>query len=140
MRAGSVITMTTLIDRKTAKRNMPKKPKGNSYQIYLRLMGYAKVYLSAFIIATVANVLYSAIDSVFAYLLKPILNKGFVSPDPSFLKLIPVMIIVLFMGRSAMNLIGSYSMGLVARGIVMQFRQQLFKHLMRMPSRFYYKI
>jgi len=126
-----------LIDKKTAKKNLPKKPKGDSFQVYKRLLSYGKYYLGAFIIAVVANVLYSSIDSVFAYLLKPILNKGFVSPDPTFLKLIPIAIILLFVLRAAMNLIGSYSMGLVARSIVMSFRQQLFRHFLHMPSSFF---
>ncbi|MAZ39008.1 MAG: lipid A export permease/ATP-binding protein MsbA [Legionellales bacterium] len=126
------------LSRKTTK-DLGKKPKGDSVQIYKRLLSYGKYYLGAFAIAMLANILYSAVDSLFAYLLKPILNKGFVSPDPVFLKYIPITIILLFVFRAAMNLIGSYSMGLVARSIVMKFRQQLFAHFLHMPSSFFDK-
>lgn len=129
--------MAILIDAKAAKRQAPKKPKGDSYKIYLRLLAYAKPFAFAFFIAVIANILYSAVDSYFAYLLKPILNKGFVSPDPQFIKRIPILIILLFMLRAAMNLIGSYQMGLVARGIIMRFRQNLFKHLLILPAKFH---
>ena len=126
------------LDKKTSK-NLGKKPKGDSLKIYKRLLSYGKYYIGAFAIAMVANILYSVVDSYFAYLLKPILNKGFVKPDPDFLKYLPIVIILLFVFRAAMNLIGSYSMGLVARSIVMTFRQQLFAHLLHMPSRFFDK-
>jgi len=126
-------------DKRAAKKNLPKKPQGDSYAIYLRLLSYGKPFVVAFGIAMVANILYSGIDSVFAYMLKPILNKGFVSPDPEFLKWVPFGIILLFVARAAMNLIGSYSMGLVARSIVMKFRQELFGHLLHMPCSFYDK-
>ena len=79
-----------------AAKDLGKKPKGDSVQIYKRLLSYGKYYLGAFAIAMLANILYSAVDSLFAYLLKPILNKGFVSPDPVFLKYIPITIILLF--------------------------------------------
>ena len=126
-------------DKKVAKKNLSKKPKGDSYAIYLRLLSYGKAFAVAFSIAMLANIIYSGIDSLFAYMLKPILNKGFISPDPLFLKWIPIGIILLFVARAAMNLIGSYSMGLVARSIVMKFRQELFSHLLHMPSSFYDK-
>lgn len=128
-----------LITAKQAKALAKKKPDGNAWQVYKRLLAYGKTYWVAFVIAVVANAAYSAVDSTYVYMLKPLLNKGFIDPDVRFLAWLPFMIIGLFIIRSAMNLVGNYSMGLVARSIVMSFRQQLFAHLLRMPASFFDK-
>lgn len=127
------------IDKNHAKQFLRKKPEGNGFLIYKRLLAYGKPFIVAFAIAVIADMLYSSIDSYFVSLLKPIVDKGFVTPNPSFLRYIPLLIVGLFIIRAAMDLIGNYSMGLVARGIVMRFRQQLFKHLLHMPCSFYDK-
>lgn len=126
-----------LITPRQARAAAKKRPDGNAWDIYKRLLAYGKPYWIAFVIAVVANMAYSGIDSLFVYLLKPLLNKGFITPDVRFLSWLPFIIIGLFILRSIMNLVGSYSMGLVARSIVMSFRQQLFAHLLHMPASFY---
>jgi subfamily B ATP-binding cassette protein MsbA len=126
-----------IIDRKAAKKLAKARPDGDSWAIYKRLLSYARPYSGMFIIAVLANISFSAIDSTFAYLLKPILNKGFIAPDQNFLKWIPLVIIGLFVLRSVMNLIGSYAMGLVARSVVMGFRRNIFDHFLRLPCSFY---
>ena len=126
-----------IIDKKAARRLAKSKPDGNSWLIYKRLLGYVRPYKGAFIIAVLANIAFSGIDSTFAYLLKPILNKGFITPDQAFLKWIPLLIIGLFILRSAMNLVGSYAMGVVARSVVMGFRRNIFDHFLRLPCSFY---
>ena len=126
-----------LISARQAKMLARKRPQGNAWQVYKRLLAYGKSYWVAFVVAVAANACYSAVDSTYVYLLKPLLNKGFINPDVKFLAWLPFIIIGLFLIRSAMNLIGNYSMGLVARSIVMSFRQQLFAHLLHMPASFF---
>ncbi len=126
-----------IIDNKAAKKLAKARPDGNSWAVYKRLLGYARPYAWTFVIAVLANIAFSGIDSTFAYLLKPILNKGFITPDPAFLKWIPLIIIGLFILRSIMNLVGSYAMGLVARSVVMGFRRNIFEHFLRLPCSFY---
>lgn len=115
----------------------PAKPQGKAWDVYKRLMQYVRPFLGVFIIAIVANIAFSAIDSTFAYLLKPILNKGFIKPDAVFLKWIPLLIVGLFVLRSIMNMVGSYCMSLVARSVVMGLRRNIFDHFLRLPCSFY---
>lgn len=122
-----------VVTRKTG----PSKPQGSGWAVYKRLIKYVKPFLGIFLIAVFANIIFSAVDSYFAYLLKPILNKGFIKPDPVFLKWIPIIIIGLFVLRAAMNMIGSYCMSLVARSVVMGLRRNIFEHFLRLPCSFY---
>ena len=115
----------------------PAKPQGSGWLVYRRLISYVKPYLGVFLIAVIANIFFSAIDSTFAYLLKPILNKGFIKPDPIFLKWIPLLIVAMFVLRAIMNLIGSYAMSRVSRSVVMGLRRNIFEHFLKLPASFY---
>ena len=119
------------------KRLAKKKPSGDPMQIYKRLLEYARPHWLPFLVAVFASIIYSGVDSVFAYLLKPLIDKGFVSPDLTFLKWLPLIIIFLFVVRMIANLIGSYYMSWVGRSVVMTFRRQIFKQLLNLPCEFY---
>ncbi len=113
------------------------KPTGDSMALFKRLTAYSKQYWPWFIVAIAANMGYSAIDAVFTYLMKPLLDKGFVKPDPTFLKWVPLLIIVLFALRSVMNLVADYTMSKIARNVVLTFRQQIFDKLLHLPCWYY---
>jgi ATP-binding cassette, subfamily B, bacterial MsbA len=125
------------LNKKQASKSAKRKPEGDSVVIYRRLLKYAKPYWSLLIVAFVANMLYSVIDSTFAYLLKPLINKGFVEPDVLFLKWIPIIIIALFVARAIANLAGNYFMAKIARHVVLIFRQEIFKKLLTLPCEYY---
>lgn len=114
-----------------------KRPEGDSVKLYKRLLTYSFPYWRAFLIAILANIAYSGVDALFTYLMKPLLDKGFVKPDPHFLRWIPIVIIFLFLLRSAMDLLGSYAMAKVGRSVVMGFRVKVFERLLQLPCRFY---
>lgn len=125
------------VGEKAAKKNMKKKPQGSSMDIYKRLLAYGKPYWPAFLVAVLANVIYSGIDSLFAYLLKPLLDKGFVSPDLKFLHWIPFIIVGLFVVRAIASLAGNYFMAWVGRCVIVQFRREIFQQLLSSPCAFY---
>lgn len=116
---------------------LKRKPTGDSMALYRRLTTYSKQYWPWFIVAIGANVAYSGIDALFTYLMKPLLDKGFVQHDVKFLKWLPLLIIGLFALRSLMNLLGDYTMSKIARNIVLTFRQQIFDKLLHLPCRYY---
>ncbi len=116
---------------------LKRKPKGDSVALYKRLIVYAKQYWQLLVIAVAADLCSSGIEATFMYLLKPILDKGFVAPDPRFVKWLPMLVITLFALRSAMSLLGDYSMGKAARHIVRTFREKIFAKLLHLPCREY---
>lgn len=117
------------------KQPLKRKPTGDSMALYRRLTTYSRQYWPWLVMAVAANMAYSGIDALFTYLMKPLLDKGFVQPDPTFLKWIPLVIIVLFALRSLMNLAGDYTMAKVSRSIVVKFREAIFNKLLHLPCR-----
>ncbi len=109
----------------------------NGFQIYRRLIKYIFRYWPAFVIAMIGNIAYSGIDSSVTYMLKPILNKGFIARDMHFVHYLPFLVMGAFLVRAIMNIMSSYFMARVSNGVVMDFRQQIFSHLMKLPASFF---
>lgn len=116
---------------------MPDLPSYKNVKLYLRLLGYIKGYWIAFTIALISNFLYSAINAGVIYLLKPILDKGFIARDLHFIKFLPFLILGIFILRGIAGFISDYFMAYVSRGVVMKLRQEIFEHLLKLPASFY---
>ncbi len=114
-----------------------RKPTGDSVVLYRRLLTYAKPYWPWFLLAFAANMLCSGVDASLTYMMKPILDKGFVLHDVSFLRWLPIILIGLFLLRSVMNLAGDYMMSKIARSVVMTFRKAIFDRLLHLPCSYY---
>ncbi len=70
-------------------------------------------------------------------LFQPLLDEGFVAKNQSFIAWIPYVIILIFIFRGLASFLSTYFMGWVARNVVMVFRQQMFSHLLKLPTSFY---
>ncbi|MGD9153006.1 MAG: lipid A export permease/ATP-binding protein MsbA [Gammaproteobacteria bacterium] len=116
---------------------MAKKISIRNVKLYLRVLKYIRDYWPSFIIALVSNVIYAASDVYFIYLLKPILNKGFITRDIHFIRWVPVLAAIVFLTRSISSFCANYFMARTSRGVIMQLRQDIFKHLLRLPATYY---
>jgi len=115
-----------------------KKSKlNNGVYVYKRLLSYVKPYWFAFGLAIIGNILYSLVDAGFTYMLKPLLNKGFIDKDPAFIHWLPMLVVVAFIVRGGANFLSSYFMAYVGRNVVIDFRKDIFEHLLKLPSSFY---
>ena len=113
------------------------KPSGNGWLLYKRLLKYIKPLWLALVLASIGNVIYAATDGMSAYLFKPIIDKGFVDKDYHFVAFLPLIIIGLFVARGVGNFISTYFMGYFGNHIVMNFRKELFTHMMKLPAKFF---
>ena len=129
----------TLVFDKKAYRQKYKKPKGKTWPLYARLLRYGRDYWFIFVLAVIANGIYAGVDSLFVYLMKPLLDDGFVQPNMQFVKWVPLVAIGLFAVRSLANLCANYYMGYVGRQVVLAMRRQIFQRLMQIPCSFYDK-
>lgn len=109
----------------------------NALVIYSRLFRYVRDYWLALVIAVVASMLYSAIDSGFVYFLKPFLNEGLVAKNREFLRWAPLIVLAAFALRGIMSFFSNYCIASVSRSVIMRLRQDIFAHLQKLPSRFY---
>jgi len=80
-------------DASTSADKNPDKSKDSrkrtGVQIYTRLLTYVKPYKWIFLAAVFGNICYSLVDASVTYLMKPILDKGFVLRDQAFISLLP---------------------------------------------------
>lgn len=108
-----------------------------SLQVYRRLLAAVMPYKFIFFMAIVGNILYGAVDSSFIYLFQPLLDEGFVAQDRQFIIWAPFIIVAIFVFRGIASFLSTYCMGWVGRRVVMNFRQQMFSHLLVLPTSFY---
>jgi subfamily B ATP-binding cassette protein MsbA len=109
----------------------------NAFDIYARLFNYVRLYWPALVIAGIASMIYSGVDSWFIYFLKPLLNKGLVNKNKIFLANAPWIVLGVFLLRGAASFLSNYFIASASRGVIMNLRQNLFTHLQRLPARFY---
>lgn len=116
---------------------MKNRPYRSAHALYCRLLTFVKPFWKVLLIGVIANILYSGIDAGLTYLMRPFFDKGFIEVDMTFIRKIPLMILVGVMIRGLISALGSYSMTWVARSVVNVLRQRVFSHILRLPARYY---
>ena len=69
-----------------------------------------------------------------AYLMKPLLDEGFLGNQPEYVWMIPVAMVVLIFFRGIGNFAGEYLMAWVANHVLLGIRRDMFTSLMRLPD------
>lgn len=105
--------------------------------VYRRLLGYAAPHWKVLVGAVLGMGLYGATDAGFAALMKPMLDGSFVQRNPAIIRLIPPLLVGLFVVRLGAGFLATYGMSWVGRRVVTDLRRDLFHHLLQLPARFY---
>src|SRR3989344_2165012 len=106
-------------------------------QVYRRLLHMVGRYWWMLFIGILGTIAVSGLDAEFTYLVKPIIDEGFVNRSPRFIFWIPFLLSVIFVLRSAGSFVSKYWIARAARSVVMSLRQNVFEHLMRIPASYY---
>lgn len=109
----------------------------NSLKTYKRLLKASGKYFKYFLIGIIGTIMLSAIDAAFAWMIKPLINQGFIHRQESFIAILPLFVIAIFLCRGAAGFMSNYFIGRVARNVVRDYRRQIFKKLLRLPAKFY---
>jgi ATP-binding cassette, subfamily B, bacterial MsbA len=108
-------------------------------QTYKRLLKFVQRYWAIFMIGIIGTGMLSLLDAGFIWMVKPIINRGFIHRDLAFIQWLPLIIICIFLMRGVAGFVSTYFINRVARNVVMDFRRLLFVKLMRLPAQFYDK-
>jgi len=104
------------------------------WPIYKRLLGYTRIYW-VFLTAALVGMLVEAIAGYgFVRLMDPLVNRGFVNPEPRMAVLLPLAIIGLFVMRSLATFVVDYGMARTGRSVVRDLREQVLAKYLRLPS------
>ena len=100
---------------------------------YRRLLGYTAGHWRAFVLAAVGMAADAGCTTMFAKLIKPMLDRLFIYKDPSTIFWMPWWIIGIFGLRGLASYLGDYGMARVGRGVVQAMREDVFDAYLRMP-------
>lgn len=106
-------------------------------KLFKRIILSYKPYLGLFIIGALATFLMSGVDSIFPLGIKLLIDKGINHPDPTYIRWMPLAVIILSVGRALGSVGSRYFMSRVARSVVMDYRRNLFCKLLRLPASYY---
>ncbi|MEK9825645.1 MAG: ABC transporter transmembrane domain-containing protein, partial [Methylotenera sp.] len=120
------------------KRSKEKLPEiQNAKAIYLRLFRHAWKYKYVFIASILALVILSLSNTAFLALIKEVTDEGFVKKSADKTLLLPLMLFGLMLVRGVAGFASVYSMRVVARRVVEDFRKQMFSRLMLLPVHYF---
>jgi subfamily B ATP-binding cassette protein MsbA len=102
-----------------------------------RLWKYFRGQKFYIIMAMVCSSIVSATDGAAAYIVKDILDGIFINKDVSMLKLIPLLMIAIYLVRFVGRIFQSYFIQYAGYHAVQQVREALYEKLIYMPMRFY---
>ncbi len=116
---------------------MKRRLDPGSIQLYRRLLTYALPYKWAFVISAIGMVFFSIAGAGFAALMKPLVDEGFINRDPAMIRLIPLLIIGIFIVRGIANFMATYAINWAGRRVIFDIRNAVFTHMMHLPNAFY---
>ncbi len=109
----------------------------SGWATYKRLARYVKPYALVFILALVASGLFSGVDLVLVKGLQLLIDEVFSGTNPLSAALAPFALILLIFLRGVFNVISNYCMAWVGNRVVMDIRNQLFSHVLRLPVSYF---
>lgn len=108
-----------------------------SSQLYFRLLNYVKPYWRVFAISLLGTAIVAATEPLVPALMKPMLDGTFVHKDQSMMKMVPIIILLIFFVRGVAMFVSSYAINWVGNKLVMDLRDEMFRKLLSLPTRYY---
>ncbi len=109
----------------------------NDAQLYRRLLGYVKPYRWAFAGSVLAMAVGGAVEGLFARYLQLMLETLFTQGNEHYAALAALGIVVFFLIIGLSHFISGYGLQWVGNKIILDFRNQMFDRLIRMPMPYF---
>ncbi len=107
----------------------------NNKDLYLRLLGYVRPYTRIFALSLAGTTVVAITEPLVAALIKPLLDGSFVEKDPYSIRVMPLLLVTVFIVRGIADFVGSVAMNWIAHRVVMDLRDGLFARLLTLPTR-----
>ena len=108
-----------------------------SFALYARVMRYLKPYWKVFVLSMLTMTIAAATEPMFARLMKPLIDGGFVNRDPQAIVWTPLAIVGLFILRGLTSYINEYTSSWLSGHLVQTLRQEMFARMVRLPVNYY---
>ena len=117
----------------------PDNSKESTHTLYRRLLWEIHSFWYLLAIALAGSILYSSCDAYAMYLIKPLVNKGFINGGSYMLKKLAFLFLILFLLRGIGSLLSYYFMGKLGANLVYLFRKRMFSKFLVLPASYYDK-
>jgi subfamily B ATP-binding cassette protein MsbA len=107
---------------------------GSAWQVYKRLMGFARPYRGLLALAAVGMLIEAAAGGAFSKLMEPVVNETFIDRDKAKSLLLPLAIVGLFVIRGIAGYVTDMGMGKAARSIARDVRVNVLGKYLRLPG------
>ena len=104
---------------------------------YRRLLGYLKPHKWVFALGILGGTIYAVSSAGLLWLAKRFGDGTFLHPDQRMIYLIPIALVVIFLGRGLGNFTQTYFMGYVGRSIVKRLRGEVFASILDLPAAYF---
>jgi subfamily B ATP-binding cassette protein MsbA len=102
-------------------------------QLYLRLLGFVRPYWKVFAASVAGMLITAATEVALPAAAKPFLDGTFIHKDPVLMRLVPWLLVALFVIRGFGSFLGQYASSWVATRVIMDLRQQMFAKMIALP-------
>ncbi len=109
----------------------------NSKDLYLRLLRYVRPYGRMFALSILGTTAAAATEPLIPALIQPLLDGSFVAKDPHSIRLMPLLMVAVFIVRGITGFIGTLAMSWIAHQVVTDLRDALFARLLSLPTRYF---
>ncbi|MDQ3194977.1 MAG: ABC transporter transmembrane domain-containing protein, partial [Pseudomonadota bacterium] len=109
----------------------------SSLALYKRLLRYVAPYWRTFALSIVALIVVAATEPALPALMKPMLDGTFVQRDPFWIRLIPILIIAIFLVRGIATWAGAFASSWVGNKLVMDLREAMFQKIVMLPTGYF---
>jgi ATP-binding cassette, subfamily B, bacterial MsbA len=104
------------------------------WQIYKRLLGYARRYKALMLVASVGMIIEAFSAAMFTWMMKPVIDETIVARNPEFEYTLPLGIILLFTIRGIATFVTDYGMARSGRSVVRDLRNEVLNKFLRIPN------
>jgi subfamily B ATP-binding cassette protein MsbA len=104
---------------------------------FRRLAPYVRPYWSWLLAGAALALVVSAMDGLIAWLVRPAMDEIFIRRDLTMLKLLPLVVLGVYLAKGAARYGQSYLMSSVGERVIAAVRRDLYAHIQAMPLAFF---
>lgn len=109
----------------------------SSRALYLRLLGCVRPYWRLFAVAIAGMVVAGLTEPALPALVKPLLDNTFVEKDPYWIRIMPLLLIGLFIVRGIAQYAGTVGLAWVANKVVFDLRERMYVRILALPASYH---
>jgi subfamily B ATP-binding cassette protein MsbA len=104
---------------------------------YRRLVPYLRPHVPVLVVGSLLALIVSAMEGLTAWLVKPVMDDIFIRRDVVMLRLIPLVLLAVYVVKGVARYLQSYLMAAAGERVVARLRRDLYTHIQTQPLSFF---